>query len=669
MIPTIDPDSGLANGATRRTEARNRRMGMATLSADRPILRQVSNGEEARFAIHQPTSFTKGLHHDDWGLVGRTEYESFRTAIVTPEWRMDGQQIDASCDPMTMACMMNTTWRRWESPLAGHYFTDQGSDPDGVAMAPAPRLGRSELCAEMALLYAMMLTRDVNFADLDNPETVIAGLSHPDGSAVTMHDLLAELRKLSWFDPTRTTTGYFGGNLTEHEKRRRASHWDTDAGPNAGLTLRSLFRGSTRGAKKGPYLSQFLLVGTGDDASMGRIAFGAQGIDQKIRPVEAGKDYLARWDDWLEAQQGAALNRREKVLPDARFVTTGRDLARYVHVDQLYQAYLNACLILLENKVPTDEGNPITQQRSDVAEGFATWGGPHILSLVTEVASRALRAVRRQKFQVHRRARPEVIGARLAQVANGQQRTMDAGAVQGLWSMLTELGVGADGAPDLADTARPGVLMLWVTQHNAAKGVPSESAPPKPAIIDPAKNYLLAQAFPEGSPMHPAYGAGHATVAGACVTILKAFFESEKDFVESIKPGVLLEPHGNGLDSATPAPGLTIAMELDKLAANIAIGRNMAGVHFHTDYYDSLRMGERVAVSILEEQMLTYNEPVQLSFTSFDGDRIALRTDGRGTPSSVTFQLGIQSGTTVRDAWWIKDVEEYGIHLGAPVGV
>ena len=36
----------------------------------------------------------------------------------------------------------------------------------------------------------------------------------------------------------------------------------------------------------------------------------------------------------------------------------------------------------------------------------------------------------------------------------------------------------------------------------------------------------LPMAFAEGSPMHPAYGAGHATVAGACVTVLKAFFDT-----------------------------------------------------------------------------------------------------------------------------------------------
>ena len=36
------------------------------------------------------------------------------------------------------------------------------------------------------------------------------------------------------------------------------------------------------------------------------------------------------------------------------------------------------------------------------------------------------------------------------------------------------------------------------------------------------------------------------------------------------------------------------------------IGCNMAGVHYFSDYYDSLRMGEDVAISILEEQALTY---------------------------------------------------------------
>jgi hypothetical protein len=76
--------------------------------------------------------------------------------------------------------------------------------------------------------------------------------------------------------------------------------------------------------------------------------------------------------------------------------------------------------------------------------------------------------------------------------------------------------------------------------------------------------------------------------------------------------------------------------ELDKLAANIAIARNVAGVHYYTDYFASLRMGERITVSILEEQASLYGERMSMSFTSFDGDRVRISgQDGRATVSVV----------------------------------
>src|SRR5690606_13047924 len=129
-------------------------------------------------------------------------------------------------------------------------------------------------------------------------------------------------------------------------------------------------------------------------------------------------------------------------------------------------------------------------------------------------------------------------------------------------------------------------------------------------------NLLLPMAFPEGSPMHPSYGAGHATVAGGCVTMLKAFFE----MFEDCHSGVERPLYGGTLAYVPNKKGsklvkdqksevvLTVQGELDKLAANIAIGRDMAGVHYYSDYYDSLRMGERVAVGMLLEQAPTYEE-------------------------------------------------------------
>ena len=75
-----------------------------------------------------------------------------------------------------------------------------------------------------------------------------------------------------------------------------------------------------------------------------------------------------------------------------------------------------------------------------------------------------------------------------------------------------------------------------------------------------------------------------------------------------------------GLNAVYGKSPLALEGELNKLAANISIGRNMAGVHYFSDYYDSLRMGEEVAIGILEEQALTYpKDPFVMSLITFDG--------------------------------------------------
>jgi len=142
--------------------------------------------------------------------------------------------------------------------------------------------------------------------------------------------------------------------------------------------------------------------------------------------------------------------------------------------------------------------------------------------------------------------------------------------------------------------------------------------------------------------MHPAYAAGHATVAGACVTVLKAYFDTGAVFVTDAGGNsartsfrhatagdhpIAFEAHQNGaslrtVPHAMPNP-LTLEGELNKLAANISIGRNMAGVHYFSDYYDSLRMGEAIAIGMLEEQSLCYpTDPFVMSLRTFDGDMV-----------------------------------------------
>jgi len=305
-------------------------------------------------------------------------------------------------------------------------------------------------------------------------------------------------------------------------------------------------------------------------------------------------NYIGEWDEYIEIQNGkdpyTTAGTRQPLGGAPRFITTPRDLANYVHYDALYQSYLNACIILLGMSAKLDRGNPYLY--SDNQEGFGTFGGPQILSLVTEVATRALKVVWQQKWFVHRRLRPEAGGGIIE--AKGHR--------------------GASHFPIndqiMAAFAAAGPFEGRVTNSNNA-------------IMPGGLTYLLNQVFPEGSPMHPSYGAGHATVAGACVTILKAFFDESMPFSTAYQAEPLV---GATLITAPLPIGVTLNVggELNKLANNIALGRNMAGVHYRSDDQVSLELGEALAIQILQEMKPTYNENGFYTLTKFDGTTIKI---------------------------------------------
>ncbi|MEM9597869.1 MAG: vanadium-dependent haloperoxidase, partial [Acidobacteriota bacterium] len=294
-----------------------------------------------------------------------------------------------------------------------------------------------------------------------------------------------------------------------------------------------------------------------------------------------------------------------------------RDLATYVHLDALYEAYLNACLFLLAAKAPFDRGIPFLEADVfDKQQGFAHFGGPHVLTLVTEVATRALKAVRYQKFNVHRRLRPEALGARIDRWRNTPGLRI--GTLAPLQELMTDFRALKWGRKTLLNSIR---------EHNKRNNDEHFDFEPS----GKKDSFLLPMAFPEGSPMHPAYGAGHATVAGACVTILKAYFDHGWTPGEFFKDAARTQPvayeasaDGSRLLQMDLAEPLTVEGELNKLAANIAIGRNWAGVHFYTDYIESMRMGEQIALGLLEEQKLTYPEDFTMTVPLFDGGAVQI---------------------------------------------
>ncbi|CAN5210888.1 vanadium-dependent haloperoxidase [soil metagenome] len=341
---------------------------------------------------------------------------------------------------------------------------------------------------------------------------------------------------------------------------------------NGEVTPDNLFRGLTPGDKAGPFISQFFYQ---------NLFFGANEVSQRIRTVrgisDGGRDYMTDFNSWLSVQNGVSQS-ADLYDPVPRYIRNGRDMGEWVHVDVLFQAYFQAFLIISNLNAPFDSGNPYNN--STTQAGFGTFGSPHVASLLCEVATRALKAVWFQKWYVHRRLRPEVFAARVHQ-------TLYKNANYPVHSEILN---------SVGSSSRLG---KYLSSGNA----------------------LLPMAFPEGSPVHPSYGAGHATVAGACTTILKAFFDESTVIQNPLVPdstGLTLVPY-------TGSENLTVCGELNKLASNVALGRNIAGVHWRSDGTESLKLGEALAISILRDQAGCYMEQFNgFSLTKFDGTTITV---------------------------------------------
>ena len=728
-LPYAEPDPA---GSERARSAKKIRDLATEIARLQPQALTRTNAEEADHGPQFPANFTKGLYHDDYGILKHAEdYRCFVEAINSPDRTLFEKHVrtanphDDECHCHEKKChchrkkyhcheketchgKVKVEWRGWESPRAGHVYELEGPDSGAVGMAPAPRVGSSELAAEMAEVYALALLRDVPFTTIceGGSDRLCPWKKKPSKarpSAKQIVDLLNSMPFYSGTDVISSTPHMVDDSgLNRFERNRRFGRTQSLDGA---LTPATAFRGSTKGAMVGPYISQFMLIGAkslacagggtasypGLDAAFdlqdGYIPYGSLIIDQRTLSHKNCLDYMTDWCPWLDVQNGANVKGADVFEGQRRFITTPRDLATYVHFDALYEAYLNAGLIMLAMGVPASKGFP-EPSPSGHRDAFATYGGPHILSLVTEVATRCLKAVRRQKFNYHRRARPEAMGGRFTLVCLGLESKLgcSAGAFEASWNEI------------------PQQIKDAIKHHNKEQNCDDMRAmrrlhcghDPKDPHNDPEKypespdhnclpedvsetafdncNALLPMAFPEGSPMHPAYGAGHATVAGGCVTMLKAFFEMFED-CDSGKERELCDKNGDPIVYVPNADGstlakdkkfkgkLTIQGELDKLAANISIGRNMAGVHYYSDYYDSLRMGERVAVGILLEQAPTYGDYMETTFKSFDGDFITISGEGGSCPSlSVIDRDG--NPVSPRD-WWLRHVsgEEFSEDL------
>jgi hypothetical protein len=130
-------------------------------------------------------------------------------------------------------------------------------------------------------------------------------------------------------------------------------------------------------------------------------------------------------------------------------------------------------ILLLQHNAPVDTGSPYMTFNTEI--GFGTFGEPLILSLVTEVTTRVLKAIWLQNWFVHRRLRPDAFGGLIHRMKNQ--------------------------VPPPSPTDPPYLTNSEILNSQSLS-----------SIFNIYGSYLPPQAFPDGSPTHPAYGAGNATL-------------------------------------------------------------------------------------------------------------------------------------------------------------
>jgi hypothetical protein len=450
---------------------------------------------------------------------------------------------------------------------------------------PHSDLGEVDLNAYNAYLKALNSGLESDFeaiplggtAKLANPQAAYCfSLEGADAAAISIlpapafssAQMAAEIGEDYWYALTRDVPfSQYGSDPLIAQAVADLSRFSDYRGPkvNGQVTPAVIFRGMTPGDLNGPYLSQFLLK---------TIPMGAATLPQLYKTSVAGNDYLTSYSDWINTQRGNGSG-SNIFDPTPRYIRNNRDLALYLLSDFMGEANVLATLLLQSYGNPAlAPSNPYLS--STTQAGGVTFGVQQPLDLVVRVMNEALRATFFQKWLVHRRVRPEAFGGRIHNQVTG-----------------------AASYPIHSDILNSQALKAVFSAHGT---------------------YLLPMAYPTGCPVHPSYPAAHAAVVAAGVTALKAVFN--ESFV--IPSPVVASDDGTTLIPYTGA-ALTVGDELNKLAANISLGRDAAGVHYRSDGIEGILLGEAIALSILRDTVPLYHEQFPgFSLTRFDGTQVTL---------------------------------------------
>lgn len=343
--------------------------------------------------------------------------------------------------------------------------------------------------------------------------------------------------------------------------------WSRPVGADGIDPATQLFRMNYMGTTDGPIVSQILHK---------EFTYDGIHIDPKMQTLLNHANMT--WEQFLCMENGeGGFANPCFTLPErdteARYIRNARDLGVLAQSDRITSVYSRAARIVLGFNF----GYYASLPRQF---GFATHGFARVNEQIVAVVAAEAHAWF-SKWNVHRFLRPEAYGGLVEQRVSG-------------------------GTP------------FPVHESLLYSGVIDE-------LINKFGNALLPQL--RGSPSHPSYPAGHAISAGACVTVLKVYADPDGN---KCFPSPIVEASPDGLSLNTVIEDnsgddcLTVNGELNKLAHNLSMGRDMSGVHWRADDVAGMLQGEEVAISYLQDELDRQPECGALKFISFEGDPVTL---------------------------------------------
>jgi len=545
---------------------RTRAARVQTIARPANDITKEGNSDEKNVADYAG-NFSKGLEHDDdTTVLTESGQDNFKQLVKAIS---DEEQSDYNA-------VSREGDRKFANPQAANAFSLQGCDSSLFKMPAAPTLDSTHAAAEMIEVYELAYCRDVRFEDYGTGQN-----SDADGQGGSITSSMAAILQ----------------DLGSAYKGPRNSMGQVDASV--------LFRGVSAGDLQGPYVSQYLYF---------PLHPFMQPLLEKeqLFPIAQSREFGVSVADLVSIQDGNVPKPYRTADFDQnnlRHLITGRDMGTLVHSDIPGEIVGNAANILFYYGFPLAQNFPYENGSAPNEEGFATFGIADMYTIIYEVMWEALKVAWAQKWRAQRRLRPEAMSGLVhyAKTSGTNPYNLD---------------------QSLFDTHSGIDLLQLIYERNELQA----SIPNPVYTLQEVQTYVLALMYPEGSPMHPSYPAGHAVIAGACTAVVKAFFDDRvklNTILDPVKPDPN-DPSQLVVLSGEDEDKLTVGSELDKLASNIAIARNFAGVHYRADGDEGIILGEKVAERYLQDHGRMYQEFGfnGFEFTQRNGQRIRIQPDG-----------------------------------------